>query len=363
MASNIFDNEILNKYGNDYGDILRSSILTTFSSINEDNEEIDAAPVFEKSEYLKPDDIENFMCERKSHFSIFSLNVDSVNMKISELKIFIESLLTKNAGPSVITLQECIISKSTNCDAFKIPGYDIIPQGKICSEKGGLITYVRDDFTGTERTGLYTKSDIFEAQFIDISGPLIQNKKITIGNVYRPPRRNENLPLMGQFLSEMQPILNKLRNENTYSFLAGDFNLNLLKVGDVTAYTDFFEFMTNKEFIPMITLPTRFAEKSCSLLDHIWVNKPSKGALDPAKSSSRVLLKKIAKADHLPCLLTLDVLEKKAHPPKYYSTQKIDTESLVKFRLELVRAGIDNQIDNSIQANPESTYETERNYW
>ena len=101
----------------------------------------------------------------------------------------------------------------------------------MCSEKGGLITYVRDDFTGTERIGLYTKSDIFEAQFVDVSGPLIKNKKITIGNFYRPPRRNENLTLMGQFISEIQPILNKLRNENTFSFLAGDFNLNLLKVG------------------------------------------------------------------------------------------------------------------------------------
>ena len=357
MASTASDNEILNRYGSKYGDILRSSILTTFSSINEDDEAVDAAPVYEKSEYLKPDDIEKFMCERKSHFSIFSLNVDSINMKISELRIFIESLITKNAGPCVITLQECIISKATNCDAFKIPGYELIAKGKMCSEKGGLITYVRDDFTGTERTGLYTKSDIFEAQFVDVSGPLIKNKKITIGNFYRPPRRNENLTLMGQFISEIQPILNKLRNENTFSFLAGDFNLNLLKVGDVTAYSDFFEFMTNKEFIPMITLPTRFAEKTCSLLDHIWVNKPSKGVLDPAKASSRVLLKKIAKADHLPCLLTLDVLEKKAHPPKYVSFQKIDDESLVKFRLELVRADLGKQIDNSIQANPETTYQ------
>ena len=125
MASDI-DNEILNRYGSDYGDILRSSILTTFSNINEDNDTVCAAPAYEKSKYLKPDDIEKFMCERKSEFSIFSLNVDSINMKISELRIFIESLLAKNAGPSVITLQECIISKSTKCDFFKIPGYDII---------------------------------------------------------------------------------------------------------------------------------------------------------------------------------------------------------------------------------------------
>ena len=68
MASTASDNEILNRYGSEYGDILRSSILTTFSSINEDDEAVDAAPVYEKSEYLKPDDIEKFMCER-NHIS------------------------------------------------------------------------------------------------------------------------------------------------------------------------------------------------------------------------------------------------------------------------------------------------------
>ena len=91
-----------------------------------------------------------------------------------------------------------------------------------------------------------------------------------------------------------------------------------------------------------------------------YISLPSKGILDPAKSSSRVLFKKIAKADHLPCLLTLDVLEKKVHPPKYIFSQKIDDESLAKFRLDLVQANIVNNIDSSCQGDPEQTYETIR---
>ena len=76
-------------------------------------------------------------------------------------------------------------------------------------------------------------------------------------------------------------------------------------------------------------------------------------------SSYPGILKASQLADHLPCLLTLDILEKKAHPHQnihQYSFQKIDDESLVKFRLELVRADLVKQIDNSIPANPESTY-------
>ena len=152
-------------------------------------------------------------------------------------------------------------------------------------------------------------------------------------------------------------IISKLQKGNSFSILADDYNLDLLKVGDVTAYDQFFEFMTSKDFIPMITLPTRFDKKSCSLIDNIWVNKPIKGALEPAKTSSRVFLKKIAKADHLPCLLTLDILEKKQHPPKYVYTQKIDELSISKFRIEIIRANIVNSIDPSPTSDPEQTYE------
>ena len=159
------------------------------------------------------------------------------------------------------------------------------------------------------------------------------------------------------FFSELQPIISKLQKENSFSIVAGDYNQNLLKVGDVTAYSQFFEFMTGKDFIPMITLPTRFDKKSCSLIDNIWVNKPPKGALEPSRTSSRVFLKKIAKADHLPCLLTLDIIENKQHPPKYVYAQKIDELSISKFRIELIRADIRNQIDQSPSSDPEQTYE------
>ena len=294
--------------------------------------------------------------------------VNSIDKKYPQLSLFIENLLSKNAGFSVITLQEARIydetykkiDKVTVTDSYQIPGYNMFTQGSNFAT-GGLITYVRDDLTGTLRTNLETKTDLFEAQFIEVSGPLIKGKKLTIGNVYRPPKNNENLTVMARFLSQLQPLVNKLRNENSFSFLTGDFNLNLLKVGDKTAYTEFFEFMTSKDFVPMITLPTRFDKKTCSLLDHIWLNKPSKGALDPAKSSSRVLLKKIGLSDHLPCLLSLDVLEKKTHPPKFISCQKIDELGKANFRIDLVRANIEAQIDHSIEANPEQTYEKIRN--
>ena len=87
MANKNFEDEILDKYGVDYGDILRSSIVTTFSNVNDDDD-ITSAPILRKSEFLKPDNIEKFMHDRKSEFTILSLNVNSINKKIEELSIF-----------------------------------------------------------------------------------------------------------------------------------------------------------------------------------------------------------------------------------------------------------------------------------
>ena len=74
MASKNFEDEILDKYGVDYGDILRSSIVTTFSNVNDDDD-ITSAPILQKSEFLKPDNIEKFMQQEKPFGKIFAKNL------------------------------------------------------------------------------------------------------------------------------------------------------------------------------------------------------------------------------------------------------------------------------------------------
>ena len=147
-----------------------------------------------------------------------------------------------------------------------------------------------------------------------------------------------------------------MRKENSYSFLAGDFNINLLKLKDNDGFNNFFEYLCEKGFIPLITLPTRFDEKSCSLLDHIWVSKPVKGALVPNTASSRVLLKKIAKADHIPGIASINILDKKVLKPKFVYSQRIDDESITNFKNDLATSGLLESINQSIEADPEETY-------
>ena len=92
------------------------------------------------------------------------------------------------------------------------------------------------------------------------------------------------------------------------------------------------------------------------MIDHVWVSKPSKGALEPARTTSRVFLKKIAKADHLPCIATLDILEAKLVTPKFINSQKIDENSIAAFRQNLIESDIINSIDQNNDGNVEETY-------
>ena len=119
----------------------------------------------------------------------------------------------------------------------------------------------------------------------------------------------------------------------------------------------FFNYMCTNDFSPFITLPTRFADKTCSLLDQIWVNRPANSAIDPAKITSRVFLKKIAKCDHLPVVMSVDILDVlKPLAPKFIYTQKIDDASLSAFRNGLVASNLLNSLDPSPNGNPEDTY-------
>ena len=85
---------------------------------------------------------------------------------------------------------------------------------------------------------LYEKSDIFEAQFIEISGSDI-HKPVIIGNMYRPPRDlNKNYET---FIHEIGPILKELEKSNTESILSGDFNINLLNINEKPIFKEFLD--------------------------------------------------------------------------------------------------------------------------
>ena len=116
---------------------------------------------------------------------------------------------------------------------------------------------------------MYVPNNLWEGQFLDITGKNLQ-RKVTLCNVYRPPRdRNEDIE---RFLTDLSPCISTLSDEPSDKLIMGDFNIDVLKTNIREKYADFLDLMLNNDFLPKITLPTRFSEKSASLIDNIFCN-------------------------------------------------------------------------------------------
>ena len=97
----------------------------------------------------------------------------------------------------------------------------------------------------------------WEGLVIKVKGDTLTNPVI-ICNVYRPPR--STIPVLMEFLNELAPVLNSLDMPNHNVILAGDFNINLLKVNENIQYGEFIDLLMSHTINLQITLPTRFSK-------------------------------------------------------------------------------------------------------
>lgn len=111
---------------------------------------------------------------------------------------------------------------------------------------GGLIIYLNENYVYKTRS-LYNESSIWEGQFIEVSGHNLR-RPVVIGNMYRPPHNNNNNENVEKIISELSPIIEILQKENTYSAIVGDFNINLLQIGEREQYGEFLDLMCTNSF-------------------------------------------------------------------------------------------------------------------
>ena len=84
-------------------------------------------------------------------------------------------------------------------------------------------------------------------------------------NIYRPPRPlNENY---NEFLNEFTTVISSMQNR---LILAGDYNINMLKINEQEHCSRFFDMLTSFSLFPQITLPTRFTTCNGTLVDNFF---------------------------------------------------------------------------------------------
>ena len=154
-----------------------------------------------------------------------------------------------------------------------------------------------------------------------------------------------------QFIDEFIPFLATLGNNNRDVVIAGDFNINLLKIHKKPLFSDYFDAITAISFLPKITLPTRFSDHNGTLIDNFLCKLSNR----ISQASAGILMSRIS--DHLPYFISLEYITiKKIKIPKFIQTTNQSATNIANFKHEICIANILNKLDLSIDANPNINY-------
>ncbi len=132
------------------------------------------------------------------------------------------------------------------------------------------------------------------------------NKPLYIGNIYRPPK--ENLEFYNQFINEFAPILLNLEKNNKDLILAGDFNIDLLKINEYNIISEYFNMLMSNSFYPKITVPIWLTNNHGTLIDNFLCILTD----NIVDTTSGVLIKRFS--DHQPYLILLNNILTKDSP-------------------------------------------------
>lgn len=304
-----------------------------------------------KTKYFNLEDIKDFLSKHSNLLTIFSLNIESINAKYDELRILIENLAENDVFFSVICIQEAWLSGDTYVEQFELPNYNMVTQysNNECSKKGGLILYVRNTININKQES-YNTFQTWEGLFVDVEDD--HKNVIKIGNIYRPPKGNNNHTSMDTFMHEFRPVIDNFVHQANNLILAGDFNIDLLKVNTNEKFQEFYDFITGNNLLPNITLPTRLSKRNATLIDNIF----SKNSNSSAPIETGILVHKLS--DHMASISAINFDTRSNHNNKKQIQFRVFTGNATReFLDDLSNEQWGSVFDNSPDADPTITYD------
>ena len=339
------DDKIEEQLLNLHGGVAKNSLSSILNSTNEENE----MSIVNHSAYHSIENVHSAIGNNQNEFKLLSLNAQSIYAKFSGIETLLHNLHDKNAEPDIICIQESWLHDQSDLSLIQLDDYNCISQGHRCTRHGGLITYVKKKYA-YKKIEYGRESNVWEGLFVEVSSDDFTNN-IIIGNIYKPPKNNNNNNNVQQFINEITPILQKYDSQNNDILLAGDFNINLLKIEEREIYATFLDLMMSHSFFPKITLPTRFSMHSCSLLDNVFCKLSS----NTISASSGIIYTGIS--DHLPYFVCIKKMcytksgKTKLVPKKYNCGKKRQA-----FLNDLLTQDVYQKLDKNVNCDPNKNY-------
>ena len=300
------------------------------------------------SPYYTLEEMHKFSNNKSNLFVTVSLNCQSLPSKFDNLNVFLEDV-NSNVTISALCLQETWLGENFDWSLLQLSNYICIPQSKYCSEHGGLAIYLHKNYNSYEIINI-GRSESFEGLFVRIKDTFNKNN-ICIANIYRPPRdnyTNENIQL---FIDEFMPVLSNLSKLNDKIIVAGDFNIDLLKIGDRWIFRDYLENFLSFDLLPTLTLPTRITDHSATLIDNIFSNNNNEKTY-----SSGIIVTNIS--DHFPTFYSFDNSKSNYNimNKKFTFHRKLSSENIHNLIVDLESSKIMELFDLNENANPNYNY-------
>ena len=192
---------------------------------------------------------------------LFHVNIRSLNSNAARLCQFLQ-LLSVNFD--VIVLSEIW---TTNINFFLniLPEYNFYYDIPKDSRVGGIGIFVKCNLKQQELEQFKIQSTIsnrVENIWLEITK---NKKKYIIGGVYRHPNQQ-----VVEFRNSIEIVLNKLAGQKHPCFIAGDINIDLMKVSTKKNTSEYVDALLLNNFVPLVIMPTRITSRSATLIDHIY---------------------------------------------------------------------------------------------
>jgi hypothetical protein len=214
-----------------------------------------------------------------------------------------------------------------NVNSVKLNNYQeiVFKTRSFNTQGGGVRIYFRNGI----RYNLLKEKCIFidriiESLFVEVW--LSPNKRIIVGNVYRPSVNHPTLSSseqFAQFFDLFTNLLSEFADSNTPVYIFGDFNLDVLKYNIIRQVTEYIDLLFSFGFLQLIMKPTRCTPVSASIIDHFITNQRAE------VYKSIILTSKIS--DHFPIISFV-------HSEKYKSKISIQqkrfftTQNILNFK-------------------------------
>ena len=294
-------------------DQLNKAIQSNLPELDPSLDDTDITPL--NCQYYSTDDFLSKKFKSEKTFSVFHLNIHSIDLHIEELRTSLQLLDFKF---DFICISESKISSDQPNTQFDISldGYQAPISTPTESSKGGVLLYAKiglNIIPCTDISQKIYKSKEVESVFVEVINPHQPNS--IIGTIYRHPCMDEKI-FTDKYLNFLKDFREKEHTKNFY--VSGDFNFDLLKTETHLETSNFFDTMMSSCLLPTITLPTRINRKSNTVIDNIFTNH-----YHPDMTTGNLLL---GISDHLPSFLIVPKSNQN-HTPKNHNIFKRDTKS------------------------------------